>query len=359
MINGGFYNISFIINGRLKASQNNILYVLSKKDCNRKIEINIEELLKKYSLDDVYFLQNQKADLNYDKEIKDFKLKYNQLSDSISAYFMAIQLGCKYGFEKSVIKDVTILHPFIRLSNVDNYFVYTFFTEIHYFNNIKVFWVTEIYPDDATPVDSIDELFETINNLLTDIRRSTWRIPNTIYSYYENESEEFVTNYILKEFVYQNFGINLDNLKGKLGLVSIGKWSPNIKTTRSDKTSVVFDESTLFIGQLPHKETYKEYITKALGNLFFYESLRSMYTSFKNLTKKRNLSDLDASRKQIIANYLYSIKKGEKLDFSEDVNLLIKSQKKYDNIDLLTTLSRIAGAFSNEFTKPYLMECCR
>lgn len=353
MLQGAFYSASYILDENTNITKNNAIVTLVKSNCSHKIEVDMNFLISKYNTGLLYAVKNSMY-ISTPSYILDFEQKSKQVEDTVSAYLVAVQKGTENAIKNDVIRYITVCYPFIRLSNIDNCFVFTFFTEVCYYSNAKSFVITELYPDNSTPSETLPQIYENIENMLFGVRASLWKISDNIYSYWNvdtninsnYDNDNLFCNYILRDFVHINFGLDIDKRTGTVGIVSQGSFSPNFNTKSNYKT-IYLDSSSYFIGVLSNQRNYKQYAINAMKELFLFEIVRTIYSFlFELIDQKKDEQKIrDEQQLQFILDFLRSIQTSKNIDFPAEINLLIKKNH-YNNLNnLWLFLSELAGRF--------------
>lgn len=334
-----------ILSNKIKL-ENKIFAIISGSDYTNKRALNADKIIGELKIDKLLDY--------YEKVVWDgesYSININEIIGLITSYYTGLLKGLKFAFNNEIIDNVTILYPFFRISNITKTYVITYFTYVNYFNKKKEFWITEAIPEIPEVYESEETLYEYIDNLLYSIRNSFF-INSTTYKYLPKEelSDDFdektviIYNYKLFLFISENFGINIKELNRKISISSLGKLELNINKKNKER-DVFIDNEILSIAIKNYKlNSYCDYIERTAKNMYYFEVVKTMYDIFLKYLKKKKLYEIDEVRKNIIGKFLYDVTIKEKINFSKDIDILIRKEKEYSKNDLLGLIAMMIGS---------------
>ncbi|NMA48656.1 MAG: hypothetical protein GX947_02620, partial [Tissierellia bacterium] len=275
-----YMNVKYDILGHNIKLEDKIFSIISKSDYSNKRVLNIDKIIDELKIDKLLEY--------YEKMIWNGKsgdsINISEIVSLMASYYTGLFKGLKFAFYNGIINNVTLLYPFIRISDITKTYVITYFTYVSYFNNKKEIWITEAIPEVPEVYEPEETLYEYIDNLLYSVRTSFF-IHSDIYRYLPKEvlddnlngKTSIIYNYKLSLFVSENLGINIKELNRKITISSLGQLELNINKKNNKERDVFIDEEILSIAIKDYKlKSYSDYIERTINNLYYFEIVKTM-----------------------------------------------------------------------------------
>lgn len=292
------------------------------------IEFSVEEVLKNLQFN--MLVNTTCEDLNEDEKLAFFN-SLDQVKLYISEFFSNIKEFSEYYIDNEVITEVIMFYPFIRISNINNTVITSFFVYFSYSDGRKTFTVFEPIPDvdDESKMESIQNDF--INTFDVAVRTSRF-ITGYVFEYFDHHLSNIKKNsgvinynYILKEFIKQNFTIDVTALSKSNIVWTEGELT--IQMNKSDHEQIFVDDDWVYVAYKFQEIDYSEHLRRLMNEFFTIIHFATTYNIFKKLIKRSRLSDHDTQRLKRISLSLIILIKKLKIKLSEgDQNILISYQ---------------------------------
>lgn len=154
--------------------------------------------------------ENEKVEYNHNRI---FREKYDYLEKSILAAFNAIKSETEKYIKFGIIIDIYIFAPFVRYLIEKNHASFSFFFVTRFDDSTIFFNVLESMFPITEANFTTDEIHKMTRKLFIEKRTSTFVLSNNLYNYGESTENikgiVFNKNYILSEFIRQNFQVDI------------------------------------------------------------------------------------------------------------------------------------------------------
>ncbi len=341
-----YYNLSFKINTDFVIDSEKIFLNLKTKT-PISINASADKIIEELEISNLLEIHTKgtllKSKLNAVEELINTK-KY------ILSYLSSLTIGLKSSIKEGFIKNALVLYPFIRISEISDSVLVTCFCLIEYVDGKKELWLTEALPEEQYLKEfKVDSIEKFIKELLFNVRNSCF-VQNEFIMYGEtsnlsNKETTFTYNYIMRNYIISNYGIDIQRIKYRTSIASRGYLiNPlNLKMNKGKTFDFDSNHRLIFVGINDYETEYYEYMKTALSDTFNFECVFNAYVMLVKIAGKPEINSIENARLSIIGCFLSPIIEKYRLNIGEDIKKILENQKKRKKEQILLFVAEFLG----------------